>query len=93
MFPPWEPPIPWGAAKVDGADSLSGRLASEPAWRTLTAWSMIIFVMFYAPCFVTVVCISRESSWRWGLFSMLFNTTLAFSLSVFIYQIGVALGY
>jgi ferrous iron transport protein B len=82
-----------GAAKVDGADSLSGRLAAEPAWRTLTAWSMIIFVMFYAPCFVTVVCISRESSWRWGLFSMLFNTTLAFSLAVIIYQTGVVLGY
>ena len=54
---------------------------------------MIIFVMFYAPCFVTVVCISRESSWRWGLFSMLFNTTLAFSLAVIIYQTGVVLGY
>jgi ferrous iron transport protein B len=82
-----------GAAKVGGADSLSGRLAAEPAWRPLTAWSMIIFVMFYAPCFVTVVCISRESSWRWGLFSMLFNTTLAFSLAVIIYQTGVVLGY
>ena len=82
-----------GAVEAEAAGSLSDRLAAEPGWSTLTAWSMIIFVMFYAPCFVTVVCISRESSWRWGLFSILFNTTLAFSLAVIIYQAGVALGY
>ena len=53
----------------------------------------MIFVMFYAPCFVTVVCIARESSWKWGLFSMAFNTTVAFALAVAIYQVGTALGY
>jgi ferrous iron transport protein B len=82
-----------GAIEADAAESLSDRLTAEPGWTTLTAWSMIIFVMFYAPCFITVVCISRESSWRWGLFSMVFNTALAFSLAVIIYQAGVALGY
>jgi ferrous iron transport protein B len=68
-------------------------LVAEPGWRTLTAWSLMIFIMFYAPCFVTVVCIARESSWKWGLFSMVFNTLLAFSLAVIIYQTGAALGY
>jgi ferrous iron transport protein B len=82
-----------GAVEVDAAESLSDRLAAEPGWNTLTAWSMIIFVMFYAPCFVTVVCISRESSWKWGLFSMLFNTALAFFLAMMIYQTGIALGF
>jgi ferrous iron transport protein B len=51
--------------------------------------SLIVFVMFYAPCFVAVVCISREAgSWKWGAFSMVFNTLLAFGLSVGVYQIG-----
>lgn len=53
----------------------------------------MIFIMFYAPCFVTVICIARESSWKWGLFSMLFNTALAFSLAVAIFQVGSFLGY
>ncbi|BBO86369.1 ferrous iron transport protein B [Desulfosarcina ovata subsp. sediminis] len=82
-----------GDVDAQGGDSLSARLVAEPGWRVLTAWSVIIFVMFYAPCFITVVCISRESSWRWGLFSMVFNTSLAFLLAVGIYQVGSALGY
>ena len=67
-----------GAVDAEAADSLSGRLAVEPGWRVLTAWSLMIFIMFYAPCFVTVICIARESSWKWGLFSLVFNTSLAF---------------
>jgi ferrous iron transport protein B len=49
--------------------------------------------MFYAPCFVTVVCIAKESNWKWGLFSMIFNTGLAFFLAVLVYQTGLLLGY
>jgi ferrous iron transport protein B len=82
-----------GTVDVEATDSLADKLVAEPGWRALTAWSLIIFVMFYAPCFVTVVCIARESSWKWGVFSMVFNTSLAFFLAVMVYQAGVALGY
>ena len=82
-----------GTVDTEVSDSLAVKLAAEPEWRTLTAWSLIIFVMFYAPCFVTVVCIARESSWKWGAFSMVFNTSLAFFLAVMVYQAGAALGY
>ena len=82
-----------GTVDVEATDSLAVKLAAEPGWRILTAWSLIIFVMFYAPCFVTVVCIARESSWKWGVFSMVFNTSLAFFLAVMVYQAGTALGY
>ncbi len=82
-----------GEVEAAAADSLATKLSTAPEWRTLTAWSLMIFVMFYAPCFVTVVCIARESSWKWGLFSMAFNTLVAFTLAVAIYQAGTALGY
>jgi ferrous iron transport protein B len=82
-----------GAVDAGAAGSLSGRLAVEPGWRVLTAWSLMIFIMFYAPCFVTVICIARESSWKWGLFSMVFNTSLAFFLAVTLFQVGTWLGY
>lgn len=82
-----------GEVDAEAAGSLSARLAAEPGWRPLTAWSVIIFVMFYAPCFVTVICIARESSWKWGAFSMAFNTSLALLLSVLVYQTGTMLGY
>jgi ferrous iron transport protein B len=60
----------------------------------LIAIGLIVFTMFYSPCFVSVVCISRESgSWKWGAFAMAFNTVLAFGLAVLIFQVGSALGF
>jgi ferrous iron transport protein B len=74
--------------------SLSETLAQSPGWSPLVALGLIVFVIFYAPCFVAVVCIAREAgSWKWGVFSIAFNTTLAFALAVMVYQIGSALGY
>jgi ferrous iron transport protein B len=80
---------------VDPADtaSLSETLAKDPNWSPLVAIGLIIFTMFYSPCFVSVVCISRESgSWKWGAFAMAFNTLLAFGMAVLIFQIGSVFG-
>ncbi len=74
--------------------SLAQALAAAPGWGPLTALSLIVFCIFYAPCFVAVVCISREAgSWRWGAFSVIFNTVLAFGLAVIVYQVGSLLGF
>jgi ferrous iron transport protein B len=72
---------------------LSRRLASDPDWSPLKALAVIIFIMLYAPCFATVTCIIKESgAWKWGLFSMAFNTALAFLMAVLVYQGGRWLG-
>ena len=78
-----------GEVDPEALGSLSAVLSNTPGWNPLVAFSLIIFTIFYAPCFVAVVCIAREAgSWKWGAFSMMFNTTLAFILSVAVYQIG-----
>lgn len=83
-----------GDIDPDATGSLGDVLAASPAWSPLVAWSLIIFIIFYAPCFVAVVCIAREAgSWKWGAFSMVFNTVLAFGLAVAVFQVGSALGY
>jgi len=83
-----------GALDPEESAPLAMQLAETPGWRPLTALSLILFVMFYAPCFVAVVCISRETgSWKWGFFSMAFNTVLAFMLAVAVFQVGAALGF
>ncbi|GBC59731.1 ferrous iron transporter B [Desulfonema ishimotonii] len=83
-----------GEVDPEESGSLGAMLANAPGWGPLTALSLMIFTMFYAPCFVTVVCIVREAgSWKWGLFSMAFNTIFAFTLSVMVYQIGSMLGF
>jgi ferrous iron transport protein B len=78
-----------GAVDPEETGSLGDRLKAAPGWGPVNAFSLIIFTIFYAPCFVTVVCIAREAgSWKWAGFSMVFNTVLAFSLSVLTYQVG-----
>ncbi len=83
-----------GEVDPEESQSLSQKLADSPQWRPLVALSLIVFVMFYAPCFVSVVCIAREAgSWKWGAFSMAFNTVLAFGLASSVFQIGKLIGY
>jgi ferrous iron transport protein B len=83
-----------GEVDPEQTGSLSQTLVKAPGWSPLVGLSLIIFTIFYAPCFAAVVCIAREAgSWRWGAFSMVFNTLLAFGLSVLIFQIGSLLGY
>jgi ferrous iron transport protein B len=82
-----------GETNVGEEASLTQRLAIDPQWNRLTAISLIVFIMLYAPCLVTVSCIIKETrSLKWGVFSMVFNTTVAFSVSTLIYQGGIWLG-
>jgi ferrous iron transport protein B len=82
-----------GETDPEEREALSQTLANAPEWSPLVALSLIVFIMFYAPCFVAVVCIAKEAgSWKWGLFSMVFNTFLAFSLAVLVYQVGLMIG-
>jgi len=78
-----------GEVDPEKNESLADMIKNAPGWSPLVAWSLIIFTIFYAPCFVSVVCIAGEAgSWKWGAFSILFNTGLAFILSMMVFQIG-----
>ena len=82
-----------GDVDPDSTGSLSETLQKTPGWSPLVALSLIIFTIFYSPCFVTVVAIIREAgSWKWGAFSVVFNTLLALSLATLVFQIGSAAG-
>jgi len=75
------------------SETLSQRLAGDPAWNPLKGFALMIFVMVYAPCFVCMAVIWRESgSWKWALFSTVYSTIIAFVLTVLIYQGGLVLG-
>jgi ferrous iron transport protein B len=75
-----------GEGEVE-TESLAKRIAKDPDWTPARAVSLILFVLLYAPCFVTVVAIARESgSWNWALFSLGFNTALAYVLAVIVHQ-------
>ncbi len=56
----------------------------------LIAYSFLIFVLVYFPCFATLTAIIRETgSWRYGIFSVAYNTALAYLLALLVYQVGI----
>ena len=78
----------YSLGEVDPEESkpLSRMLASDPHFDYRVAISLIIFTLLYAPCSVTIVTMAKEASWKWAMFSLVFNTALAFALSVGVYQ-------
>lgn len=69
-------------------ESLTKQIAADPHWTMPAVLALIIFVLLYAPCFVTVVAMARESSWNWALFAVAFNTVLAYVVAVIVFQVG-----
>lgn len=85
----------YSMGEVDPEEDASLRelLAKDSAWNPLVALSLILFTMLYVPCVVSVVCLAREAgSWKWGLFSAVFGTSVAFIVAVLVYQGGQLLG-
>lgn len=72
--------------------SLSHKLGAEPGWNPLTAFILMLFIMMYTPCFVTLVAIGREVGWRWALFAMTYTTVSAYLVCLAVYTVAKGLG-
>lgn len=82
-----------GEVDAEENSSLSELLAKDAAWNPLVAFTLIVFSMIYTPCVVSVVCLAKEAGgWKWGVFSMVFNTLTAFLVAILVYQSGILLG-
>ena len=69
-----------GETDPEEPDSLSAKLASDPGWSKTVALALMLFVLIYSPCFVTLVVLKNEAGgWRWLFFSMIFNTAVAYA--------------
>ncbi len=85
----------YSLGQVDPGQSgdLAEQLRNEPGWNPLLAFTLIMFVMLYAPCFVTLVVIRRETGkWRWTIFAMVYTTTLAYCVALIVRSVGSFLG-
>jgi ferrous iron transport protein B len=77
-------------------ESLGARLAApnantgNPDFNWASALSFLVFILLYCPCIATVTAIVRETgSWRYGAFSVIYNTILAWICSCIVYQIAI----
>ncbi len=80
---------------ADENEPLSDRLSAvnaqtgEPPITPLQALSFMVFVLLYFPCIATITAIVKESgSWKYGAFSVVYNTGVAWIMSFIVYQIG-----
>ncbi len=72
----------------DDAEALSQRLSQpssttgRPPFTHASALAFMVFVLLYFPCVATLTAIYRETgSWKYPLFSMVYNTALAWLLA------------
>lgn len=67
----------------------NGSKKGQKVFNPIVALSLMIFVLIYFPCIGTIVVISRESgSWKWGIFTIAYTTSLAWLISFLVYNIG-----
>ena len=61
----------------------------QPDFTPLIAISFMVFVLLYLPCIASIVAIVKEAgSWKWGVFSIVYNTSIAWIVSFLVYNIG-----
>ncbi len=71
--------------------ALSGVLREQ--FTPLSALAFLTFVLLYVPCVATLGTIRAEFGWKWAAFSAVYQTGIAWSLSVLVFQGGRLLGY
>lgn len=79
----------------DDAEALSRRLTTpseisgQPPFTLASALAFMVFVLLYFPCIATLTAITRETgSWRYTLFSICYNTGLAWILAFITFNIA-----
>ncbi len=72
----------------------SGPKKDSPVFTPLVAMSFMLFILIYFPCIAVIAAIKNESGhWKWALFSAVYTTILAYSVSLFVYQSGTYFGF
>ena len=80
----------------DDAEALSQRLKTpspltgQPPFTAAGALAFLVFVLVYFPCVATITAISKETgSWKYALFSICYNTIVAYLLAFVTYRIAL----
>jgi ferrous iron transport protein B len=75
-------------SSVEGMAGLSQLLAGI-GFGAINAYALMVFCLLYIPCAATIGVIQREMrSWKWTLFTILFQLAVAWLISTLVYQIG-----
>ncbi|MDE7410724.1 MAG: ferrous iron transport protein B, partial [Paramuribaculum sp.] len=84
-----------GQEEIDN-QSLGARLTAPspitglPDFTMASALSFMVFILLYCPCIATIIAIVKEThNWRYGAFSILYNTAVAWVTAFIVYRIAL----
>lgn len=84
--------------EITSEATLSQRLTApspvtgQPDFTSAEALAFMVFILLYCPCVATVTAVVRETgSWRYGAFSVIYNTAVAWIVSFVVYRIALLL--
>lgn len=65
-------------------------VTGKPDFTSASALAFMVFVLLYFPCMATLVAIVKETGhWGYGLFSVVYNTAVAWLAAIITYQIAI----
>ena len=81
--------LPAKEAIVSTLAILYGGDITAAGFTPVTAFSFMIFVLLYFPCFATIATLRHEAGKGWALFTVFHSLVLAWVISFIVYQIGM----
>lgn len=77
-------------AKLGERLSAPSPVTGRPDFTAPSALAFMVFILLYCPCMATLTAISREcGSWKYGLFTVVYNTALAWVFAFITYRIAL----
>ena len=73
----------------DSDESITEDLKKSGDFTPRSAAAFIVFILLFFPCIATIAAIANETgSWKWALFSIIYNTAVAWLAAYIVYTIG-----
>ncbi|MBR5477342.1 MAG: ferrous iron transport protein B [Bacteroidaceae bacterium] len=73
----------------DSDESITEDLKESGDFTPRSAAAFLVFILLFFPCIATIAAISHETgSWKWALFSIIYNTAVAWVAAFIVYTIG-----
>ena len=66
-----------------------GKYAGQPVFTPLVAYGYMLFILLYFPCVAALSAVFREGGRKWGIFSILYNTGVAWLVAFLFHTIGM----
>ena len=72
-----------------GAEEDGSNLGQRMGITPLIAYAYMVFCLLYFPCVAAIVAVKQETGgWKWAIFTIVYTTALAWSISFLVYKIG-----